>query len=118
VKKKDTLWLKAGAVIGLIIFAGIFVFLVGEREGRESQLVGRIKIVETNHFQRAAKKHLEQARKAAEKIGTGKGKEEKLKGREGYSIRAPSGDRVIFVYDKTRATATLTDYVIDDNYRN
>jgi len=41
VKKKDTLWLKAGAVIGLIIFAGIFVSYFGEKN-----MVGRTIVLE------------------------------------------------------------------------
>jgi len=101
----------------ILIFVGIFIFVVAERQERESPLV-RIKIVETTHFQKAAKKHLAEAREAATKIGTGKGKEEKLRGREGYSIRARSGDRIVFVYDREHKIATLTDYVRGDDYGN
>lgn len=102
----------------LFIAIGIFVFIVAERETKESSLVGKVKIVETNHFQRAAKRHRKEAERLIKKIGTGKGHEHKLKGKRGYSIYGPSGDRLVFDYDQSHTTAELLDYIVDHKYRN
>jgi hypothetical protein len=110
-------WKVGCSLLGLLcVVGGVVLFISsGRGEIQESNLV---ELIETSRFKRAAKKHLSQARKAAQKIGTGTGKEEKLKDGRGYAIRAQGGDRVIFDYSKDRTKAELLDYVMGHKYRN
>mgnify|MGYP001591357399 CR=1 FL=1 len=106
-----------GAVIGVnssVSFFGIILFIAGifllmSERGEPGELEG-ITIIETPRFQRAIKKHdVDSIRKAIAKIGTGKGKEEKIQDGRGYSIRESKGGRIIFEY-KPDHSVVLLDY--------
>lgn len=73
-------------------------------------------VVRTDQFERATRGHDEGAiERAINKIGTGLGKEEKLKHLPGHSIRVSKGGRII--YDKKKdGTIELRDYLPSHNY--
>ena len=102
-----------GAVIGLplsatlksvfgmaFMISAIIAFLASIDKIVAQNEDGSIKINCTDKFKKEIKKHsLEEVNKALSKIGTGKGKEERLHGYNNlYSIRESKGGRIIFSY--------------------
>lgn len=75
-----------------------------------------VHVIRTEHFERAIRNHdPDIIQKAIDKIGTGKGKEEKLSNGAGYSVRVTKGGRIIF--DKIGGKIELLDYLPKHEYK-
>jgi plasmid maintenance system killer protein len=84
--------------------------------GLEEVSEGGVKLIPTKKFLKAIKAHDKgRINNALARIGTGSKDEEKLKGRDDYSIRAGGGERVIFEY-RGKEEAVLKDYHPDHDY--
>jgi len=107
---------QASSIIGvLLVIGGIVLIMVGVGE---EDLEGKVRIIKTRRFEKAIRGHnIKAINRAITRIGTGLGKEEKLVGREDYSIRAGEGKRVIFEYNGDHKIATLTDYTSTHDYK-
>ena len=86
---------------------------IGGRQGHsELEKKSDFEIIRTKHFERAVRNYdPDLIQKAIEKIGTGKGREKKLKKDIGYSVRTSKGDRLVFRREGNKIV--LTDYVVD-----
>lgn len=92
--------------------------LEGKRSAYETsreKSLENLDVIRTEHFERAVRNHNpELIQRAIEKIGTGKGKEEKLTNGSGYSVRVSKGGRIIF--GKKGRKIELLDYLPNHEY--
>lgn len=73
-------------------------------------------IIRTEHFEKAIRGHDEEAiERAIRKIGSGLGKQEKLKHLSGHAIRVSRGGRIRYEYRGSN-TVELLDYLPDHKY--
>ena len=101
---------------GLIL--GLVFVVVGLYLGFATRRVGEIK--KSRRFLKDIKKlkpgELEKVESAIDKIGTGQGKEEKLKHLPGYAIRVDKKSRVRYDYEPN-GDVTITEYDREHSYR-
>jgi hypothetical protein len=113
----DDIDIKVNYIAGLLFIIGGVILLYVSGEERESvrNKEGKIvSIVKTHAFSKATKKQDPAIIYAAiQKIGTGLGREEKLKS-GGYSIRTSKGGRI--VYNKKGNDYELVDFTHDHKY--
>ena len=105
-------------IFGIAVFvAGIVLLFFARKREEKEGLEGKFTIIRTRRFEKAIKGYdLDKINRTAAKIGTGLGKEEKLKGRPDFFIRESGGGRIFFEYDPEHTTAILTDYTPDHRY--
>ena len=86
----------------------------GQKESRLAEQANQLNIIRTEHFERAIQGHEKAIERAIKKIGTGKGKEEKLSNGTGFSMRVTKGGRMF--YERNGNTYKLTGYTEDHKY--
>ena len=100
-----------GIYAAIWFFAAGAVLLLMLRREEHGGLEDKVKIIRTMRFDKAVKGHNpKEIQNAIDKIGTGAGREHKLHDSSEYEIRTTKGGRIIFLYDDSRRTATLTRY--------
>lgn len=131
-------YLLLGAILILSSFRGITGFSIAENIGYNSIRIigvamivigilvlqaergserGLRTIIRTKNFEKAIKGHnMEEIERAVSKIGTGLGREEKLKREEDYSIRTSKGGRIIYRY-ANQHIVELKDYTPAHDYK-
>ena len=101
------------SILGIMfVVGGILLLMTRGGKGRLERLSdANVNLEPTEKFTKSIRRHnLADINAAIRKIGTGKGKEERLKGGDGYSIRVSKGGRVLFDYDDSHSTAILEEY--------
>ena len=104
----DSYLSKTNDILGLaFIFMGTLFFLA--KRSLEGRTGGGNSVVATRTFMKDIKRHnIGSINEALMKIGTGKGREERLGHLKGYSIRVTKGGRII--YDRQNGDVVLKRY--------
>jgi len=107
----------SGAARDIQFYFGLISVIAGILFLAEAEERVPIRFIKTAGFEKASRKHSKSAiNRAIAKIGTGAGKEERLKHVPGHSIRVSGGARIIFDYRDRGRTVVLTDYLPAHEY--